>query len=77
MEDKTVDKKSKEDSREAARPTRGSALAPDIQAIMNVIRRRARSYEQGEREVLDLHEADISGANLTSLLASSLPSTGA
>jgi hypothetical protein len=43
---------------------------PDIQAIMTVLRRRTRSYGQGEPEVLDLHETNLSwaylfGANLS------------
>jgi hypothetical protein len=36
----------------------------DIQAIMLVIRRRARHFGHGETEFIDLHRADLRGANL-------------
>ena len=42
-----------------------TALAPDIQAILTVLRRRTRSFHQGEPERLILHERDLSGADLT------------
>ena len=38
--------------------------APDIQAILSVLRRRAYSFGHGETERLDLHETDLQGANL-------------
>jgi hypothetical protein len=44
--------------------------APDIQAIMTVIRRRPRSRGHGEPEGLDLREANLSGANLWKALLS-------
>jgi uncharacterized protein YjbI with pentapeptide repeats len=37
----------------------------DIQAIMTVLRRRTRFFGQGEPEPLDLHETNLSGANLS------------
>jgi uncharacterized protein YjbI with pentapeptide repeats len=53
-----------------SKPTEGSSPAADIQAIMTVIRRRTRSFLDGEPERLDLHgtnlaRADLSGANLS------------
>jgi Pentapeptide repeats (8 copies) len=38
--------------------------APDIQAIMTVIRRRTHSFNHGEPEGLDLRETNLTGANL-------------
>src|SRR5829696_678972 len=43
-------------SRGESKPTAVSARAPDIQAIMTVLRRRTRSFGHGEPEFLDLHE---------------------
>ena len=63
-EDAIIDKKSEEDSREATVTIDVPALAPDIQAIMTVIRRRTRYYGHGEPEPLDLHETHLSGADL-------------
>jgi hypothetical protein len=37
---------------------------PDIQAVLTVIGRRARTYLKGEKQVLDLREADLRGADL-------------
>jgi len=56
-EDAAVEKKSEED-------TRGPP-DPDILAIMAVLRRRTRSFRQGEPEPLDLHETNLRGANLS------------
>jgi hypothetical protein len=63
-EDAIIDKKSEEDSREATETTEVPAPAPDIQAIMTVIRRRTRSLGHGEPDPIDLHETHLSGANL-------------
>jgi hypothetical protein len=64
-EDATVDKKSEEDSREATKKTTDvPAPAPDIQAIMTVLRRRTRSFGHGEPEPLDLQETNLAGASL-------------
>jgi Pentapeptide repeats (8 copies) len=64
-EDATVDKKSEEDSREATKKTTDvPAPAPDIQAIMTVLRRRTRFFGHGEPERLDLHETNLRGALL-------------
>jgi hypothetical protein len=38
--------------------------APDIQAIMTIIRRRPRSFNYGEPEGLDLHETNLWRVNL-------------
>jgi hypothetical protein len=65
-EDAAVEK-SEEDSGAptgGAEPTEVPDPAPDIQAIMNVIRRRTRYYHHGEPESLDLHETDLYGAIL-------------
>jgi hypothetical protein len=43
-------------------PTEVSALAPDIQAVITVLRRRTRSFGHGETELLDLRETNLSGA---------------
>ena len=51
-------------SRGESKPTAVSARAPDIQAIMTVLRRRTRSFGHGEPEFLDLHETNLSGVNL-------------
>lgn len=46
-------------------PTRLPADIPtDIQAILTVLGRRARTYGKGEGQPLDLHGTDIRGANL-------------
>jgi hypothetical protein len=65
-EDATIDKKTEEDSREATETTGVPAPAPDIQAIMTVIRRRrAPSLDRyREPDSLDLNETHLSGANL-------------
>jgi uncharacterized protein YjbI with pentapeptide repeats len=60
----------KKGSREEPETSKVFRLDPDIQAIMTVIRQRARSFGQGEPEPLDLHathlsEADLRGANLS------------
>jgi hypothetical protein len=39
--------------------------APDIQAILSVIRRRTRSIGHGEPEALDLHETRLTRAHLS------------
>jgi hypothetical protein len=65
MEAAAVEKKSEEDSRGESKPTEVPGLAPDIQAIMTVIRRRTRYYGHGEPERLDLYETNLTGANLT------------
>jgi len=44
--------------------TKIPAPAPDIRAIMTVLRRRTRSAGQGEPERLDLHGTNLSGADL-------------
>jgi hypothetical protein len=38
--------------------------APDIQAILTVLGRRARTFERGEDQRLDLRATDLRGANL-------------
>jgi len=63
-EEATIDKKSEEGSKEATETTAVLAPAPDIQAIMTVIRRRTRSFGTGEPDFLHLHETNLSGANL-------------
>jgi uncharacterized protein YjbI with pentapeptide repeats len=60
----------KKGSREEPETSNVSRLDPDIQAIMTILRRRTRSFGQGEPEPLDLHathlsEADLRGANLS------------
>jgi hypothetical protein len=37
---------------------------PDIQAVLTVLRRRARSYTHGEPEPLDLHQTNLTRAHL-------------
>jgi uncharacterized protein YjbI with pentapeptide repeats len=37
---------------------------PDIQAILTVIGRRARMWEQGEEELIDLHAVQLQGVHL-------------
>jgi hypothetical protein len=64
-EDATVDEKSEEGAGEKYKITEVPALAPDIQAIMTVIRRRTRSFGHREPEGLDLHGSNLSGADLT------------
>jgi uncharacterized protein YjbI with pentapeptide repeats len=63
-EDAAVEQKSEEDSREESDPTEVPPPAPDIQAIMTVLRRRTRYYDHGEPQPLDLHGTDLSGVNL-------------
>jgi hypothetical protein len=41
-----------------------TGLAPDIQAILTILRRRTRHYEHGEPEPLDLSGTNLGGANL-------------
>jgi hypothetical protein len=41
-----------------------AAPGPDIQAIMAVIRRRIRHFDNGEPEFIDLHGTHLQGANL-------------
>jgi pentapeptide repeat protein len=43
---------------------RSSTPAPDIQAIMTILRRRTRNFGHGEPEPLDLHKTRLMGANL-------------
>jgi Pentapeptide repeats (8 copies) len=65
-EDAATEKKSEEDSSGESEPSEvHPAPAPDIQAIMTVIRRRTRSYRQGEPEPLDLTETNLSGADFS------------
>jgi hypothetical protein len=59
--------KMEEDAREAPVSTAVSPPAPDIQAIITVLRRRTYSYGQGEPEPLDLQETNLEGANFTNL----------
>src|SRR5215204_2005114 len=47
-EDAAVEQKSEEDSKGESDPTEVPAPAPDIQAIMTVLRRRTRYYDHGE-----------------------------
>jgi hypothetical protein len=64
-EDAATEKKSEEDPSGESEPSEvHPAPAPDIQAIMTVIRRRTRSYRQEEPEPLDLTETNLSGAYL-------------
>jgi uncharacterized protein YjbI with pentapeptide repeats len=53
-----------EDSVEVIETSEVTALAPDIQAIMTVLRRRTRSFGHGEPEPLDLQETNLAGASL-------------
>jgi hypothetical protein len=53
-----------EDSGEVIETSEVTALAPDIQAIMTVLRRRTRSFGHGEPEPLDLQETNLAGASL-------------
>src|SRR5215204_1888454 len=46
-------------------PVEGPPLDPDIQAIITVLRRRTRSFGDGEPERLDLHATNLLGANLS------------
>jgi hypothetical protein len=52
-------------SRGESRPTEVPAPAPDIQAIMTVLRRRTRSFGHGEPERLDLDETNLSDVDLS------------
>jgi hypothetical protein len=66
-EDQGVEK-SEEDpgaTRQKSEPSEVPAPAPDIQAIMTVLRRRTRYYGHGEPEYLDLKETNLSRVNLT------------
>jgi len=62
QEEEAVEKQSEEDLRGKVEPTEVRTLAPDIQAILTVLGRRARSPREPER--LDLHETDLRGAIL-------------
>jgi hypothetical protein len=62
QQDAAVQKKS-EYSTGKSEPSEVPGLAADIQAIMTVIRRRTRSFGNGEPEFLDLHETNLSGAD--------------
>ena len=64
-ENATLDKKSEEDSRGATETTEVFTSAPDIQAILTVLRRRTRYYGHGEPENLDLRHTNLSEASLT------------
>jgi hypothetical protein len=59
-----VEKKSTEDSSEQSEPAKVPTLDLDIQAIVTVLQRRTRSLGHGEPGILDLHETNLSGANL-------------
>jgi hypothetical protein len=65
-EDATTEKPEEDSghSKVESEPTEVPAPAPDIQAIMTVLRRRTRSLGHGETEPLDLHQTNLSGANL-------------
>lgn len=63
QQDAAVQKKS-EDSTGKSEPSEVPGLAADIQAIMTVVGRRARSFGTGESEDLDLHETNLTGADL-------------
>ncbi len=65
QEGPAVEKKPEEDSGEVPETTKVPVPAPDIQAIMTVIRRRTRYVGHGEPEPLDLHETNLFGANLS------------
>jgi len=62
--DAAAENKSGEDSSGESEIIEVPTLDPDIQAIMTVLRRRARSFRHGEPEPLDLHETNLQGANL-------------
>jgi uncharacterized protein YjbI with pentapeptide repeats len=49
---------------ESTTPTYDELPAPDIQAILTILRRRTRHYGHGEPEPLDLRLTDLSGADL-------------
>ena len=63
QQDAAVQKKS-EDSTGKSEPSEVPGFAADIQAIMTVIRRRTRSFDNGEPDFLHLHETNLSGADL-------------
>jgi hypothetical protein len=63
-EDAGADKKPEEDSTVESETTRVPRPAPEIQAIMKVLRRRTRSYGHGEPEPLDLRRTNLSWAHL-------------
>jgi hypothetical protein len=70
-EEAATEKKSREDSRNESEPAEDEsetadplALAPDIRAIMTVLRRRTRSLGHGEPEPLDLHATKLWGVDL-------------
>jgi hypothetical protein len=64
-------------SRQESEPTGDPASAPDIQAILTVLRRRTRSWGHGETGSLDLHETNLTGANLSQANFSGANLTGA
>jgi uncharacterized protein YjbI with pentapeptide repeats len=63
-EDATDEERAMEGFGEESEIAERSAPDPDIQAIMTILRRRTRSYDQGEPEPLDLHDTNLSRANL-------------
>jgi hypothetical protein len=68
-EDAPVKKLFEKDTSEESEGIKVPALAPDVQAIMTVLRRRTRSFGHGEPKPLDLRKthlslADLSGVNL-------------
>jgi hypothetical protein len=65
-EDATDEQRVVEGSGGDSETTEPSALDPDIQAIMTILRRRSRSYYgKGEPEPLDLSDTNLSGTNLS------------
>jgi hypothetical protein len=78
-EDQGVEK-SEEDSGGITResePTEVPAPAPDIQAIITVLRRLSSSFRHGEPKPLDLHETNLWGADLSEADLSEANLTGA
>ncbi|HEX2741456.1 MAG TPA: pentapeptide repeat-containing protein, partial [Rubrobacter sp.] len=56
---------SEEGSSGESEPFKVPASAPDLQAVIIVLRRRTRYFRHGEPESLDLHETNLSGARLS------------
>jgi hypothetical protein len=65
VEEAAVENKSEEDSRGESEPSKFAVPAPDIQAIMTILRRRTRFLGHGEPEPIDLHGTNLSGAHLS------------
>jgi hypothetical protein len=64
-EDATDEQRAMEGYGGKSETTEPSAPDPDIQAIMNILRRRKHYYMHGEPERLDLRQTNLSGADLS------------